>query len=159
MRIIRVNAITKDLFSPYGQLLDIPKGPGRYDYVAKVFNDRELASANLLLVQIEPSNLPIEIAAFERHPHSSQTFIPMKVSKYLIIVCPQSPSGVPDYFKTVAFIVPGDAGINYNPGVWHYPLTVLDNLGSFAALVWEDGGSSDTEWITIPKECCLQIDY
>jgi len=156
--VIQANAITQDLFDPYGQLLDIPRSSGRYDYAANLFSNRELASANLLLVQIEPSHSPIDIVAFERHPHSSQTFVPLEVSKYLVIVCPQAPSGEPDYFETAAFIVPGNAGINYNPGVWHHPLTVLGSLGSFAALVWEDGGSSDTEWIRMPKNCHLQVD-
>jgi len=159
VKIIQVNKITQNLFAPYGQLLDIPRGPGRYDYAAKLFNDRKQASANLLLVQIEPSSLPINIVAFERHPHSSQMFIPLEVSKYLVIVCPQAPSGSPDYFEATAFIVPGNAGINYNPGVWHHPLTVLGSLGSFTALVWEDGGPSDTEWVTIPKNHSLQVNY
>lgn len=159
MRIVEANAITKELFDPYGQLLDIPRGIGRYDYAANLFNNRDAASANLLLVQIEPSSFPKNIVAFERHPHSSQTFIPMEVSKYLVVVCPQDLTGGPNYFEAAAFIVPGNAGINYNPGVWHHPLMTLGSVGSFSALVWEDGGPNDTEWKTIPENCRLQVDH
>ncbi len=70
----------------------------------------------------------------------------------MIIVSPQTSSDNPNISLTEAFVVPGTAGINYNPGVWHHPLTVIDYTGQFAALVWEDGSKDDTEWSVLTSE-------
>lgn len=149
MKIVTARAIDNDSFAPYGQLLDVPPIPGRYDFSAELHNGRTDAAPNLLLARTDVTPLPLDIEAMERHPHSSQTFFPLQAARYLVMVCPAAADGSPDLERLDAFIIGGAQGINYNPGTWHHPLTALDSAASFAALVWENGSAADTEWYTL----------
>lgn len=51
----------------------------------------------------------------------------------------------PDLSTLKAFEVTNPQGISYKPGVWHYPMTALDNQVDFSCLVHEDGSSGDCE--------------
>ena len=145
MRKVIAREVDANTFSAYGTLIDVPSTYGRYDFVAKLNNKRLDAQPNLLLAHIPVSTMPIDVKRMERHVYSSQTFFPLSVSRYLVIVSPSKDDGTPEIEFLEAFIVLGSQGINYNIGTWHYPLTVLDRDASFAALVWEDGSDSDTE--------------
>ena len=56
----------------------------------------------------------------EKHPLGSQAFIPMKESTFLVFVAPQCEK--PNVKKIESFIVPKQTGVNYKPGIWHFPL-------------------------------------
>ncbi|MDP6590088.1 MAG: ureidoglycolate lyase [Alphaproteobacteria bacterium] len=152
MKIVTARPIDNDSFAPYGQLLDVPAGPGRYDFQAELFNGRADARPNLLLASAEASALPLEIERMERHPQSSQAFFPLEAARYIVMVCPDAADGGPDMARLDAFIVGATQGINYNPGIWHHPLTALDGAAKFAALVWENGTEADTEWYSLAPD-------
>jgi ureidoglycolate lyase len=158
MKIITARPIDTDSFAPYGQLLDTPMEPGRYDFQARLFNGRPEATPNLLLARADAAALPLDMAVMERHPHSSQAFFPLQAARYLVMVCPDSGDGGPDTARLDAFLVSGAQGINYNPGTWHHPLTALDSAANFAALVWENGSDADTEWYTLTPEQRVRIE-
>tara|TARA_A100001037_G_scaffold306858_1_gene357416 strand:- start:47891 stop:48373 length:483 start_codon:yes stop_codon:yes gene_type:complete len=149
--------ITKKNFERYGDILDSPKGVGRFDYAAKLMNKRHKASPNLLLAKIKPSLLPMTVKVMEKHEESSQSFFPLDVRKYLVLVCPDKANNEPDIQNMDAFIVTGNQGINYFSGVWHHPLTTIEKTGVFAALVWEDGTPRDTTWHNIPSNLQLSV--
>ena len=56
----------------------------------------------------------------EKHPLSSQAFIPMLNTTFLVFVAPQG--DLPEINKIKSFVIPPQKGINYNPGIWHFPL-------------------------------------
>ncbi len=150
---IRAKSMLSEDFKQYGNVLNTPGNVARLDNAAKLQNKRSHAKPNLLIAKAEPTLFPMTIKKMERHPESSQTFFPLDVKQYLILVCPNSHNNQPNIKKIDAFVVEGNQGINYLPGVWHYPITTLDKTGIFAALVWEDGTSLDTEWYNIaPSE-------
>ena len=60
------------------------------------------------------------INMMEKHPLGSQAFIPMKETTFLCFVAP--PGETPDISKIQSFIIPPKKGINYKPGIWHFPL-------------------------------------
>ena len=157
MKKVLAQEVDANTFSPYGTLIDVPSTYGRYDFSVELNNARLHAQPNLLLAHIPASAMPIEIKRMERHLHSSQTFFPLNVSRYLVVVSPSKDDNTPQIEHLEAFIVSGLQGINYNIGTWHYPLTALDRDASFAALVWEDGSSSDTEWYTSQSQECVQV--
>ncbi|RFU31015.1 hypothetical protein B7463_g5345, partial [Scytalidium lignicola] len=97
---------------------------------------------------------PVEI--LERHPFTTQTFIPLGLSPlengnacYLIIVAPSLPPsqldeqlpapdsatgnptlpgrGLPDLKKIRAFICKGSQGVTYAAGTWHAPMVAIGN--------------------------------
>ncbi|KAK9376585.1 ureidoglycolate hydrolase [Lipomyces chichibuensis] len=85
----------------------------------------------------------------ERHPFSTQTFLPMGVLAdevaYLVIVAENSsgeyPSGdgLPDLKTLRAFVAKGNQAVTYNPGTWHAPMVSLKEVIDFAVLIHENG--------------------
>ena len=62
----------------------------------------------------------MKIDMMEKHPLGSQAFIPMKETTFLSFVAPQGE--FPEISKIECFIIPPKTGINYKPGIWHFPL-------------------------------------
>ncbi len=62
----------------------------------------------------------MNIDMMEKHPLGSQAFVPMKETKFLVFVAPTGKK--PNTKKIKSFIVPKQTGINYKPGIWHFPL-------------------------------------
>jgi len=81
------------------------------------------------------------IDMMEKHPLGSQAFIPMKETTFLCLVA--LPGELPEINKIQSFIIPPKMGINYKPGVWHFPLIstedtdflVIDRKGSGKNLI------------------------
>ena len=63
---------------------------------------------------------PMKIDMMEKHPLGSQAFIPMKETTFLTFVAPAG--DFPEINKIQSFIIPPKTGINYKPGIWHFPL-------------------------------------
>ncbi len=144
--------LTAEAFKPFGELVDAPDAGGksanggtarRHDHIGTLATHRPHAKANLCTVRCAPVAFPLEMKLLEQHPHSSQTFVPMVVSRYLVAVAPTGPDGLPDQTGLMAFIATAGQGINYHAGTWHHPLVVLDAPAQFAMLVWEDGSKED----------------
>ena len=84
---------------------------------------------------------PMKIDMMEKHPLGSQAFIPMKETTFLSFVAPAGES--PEINKIQSFIIPPKTGINYKPGIWHFPLIstedtdflVIDRKGSGKNLI------------------------
>jgi len=52
--------------------------------------------------------------------------IPMKETIFLAFVAP--PGNTPEINNIQSFIIPPKMGINYKPGVWHFPLISTENV-------------------------------
>lgn len=148
---ITAEAITAEAFAPFGQVFARPAEAGRLDPQLTLENGRPDAQPMLTLIRVAPKQLPLEVTLLERHPHSSQTFVPVHVDRYLVIVAPKQLDGRPDLAKVRAFIVAGDQGVNYRLDTWHHGLTVIDNEGEFAVWMWNDGSDADTEFLTLSE--------
>ncbi|KAK6198929.1 Dal3 protein [Scheffersomyces amazonensis] len=87
----------------------------------------------------------------ERHPFSTQTFLPLgqkaQQASYLVIVTKSDPStSLPDPTELKAFICYGNQSITYGVGTWHAPMVVIDeNVPhiDFAVLIHENGISEE----------------
>ena len=101
--------------------------------------------------------LPMRATVLERHPYSSQTFIPIRVSRYLVTVAPDKPDGSPDLDRARCFLADGSQGITYSRGIWHHAMTVLDETAEMAVLMWCDGSGEDEELreLDVPIEISL----
>ena len=69
---------------------------------------------------------PMKIDMMEKHPLGSQAFVPMSETKFLVFVAPKGKK--PNTKKIESFIVPKLNGINYKPGIWHFPLISTKNM-------------------------------
>ena len=147
---LRVQNLTPAAYAPYGEVLSAPSVPGREYFDCSLANARADAWPSLSVVLKLPiERLPIEADLFERHEFSSQTFVPLDVSRWLIVVCPHASSGGPDVSRAVAFLAGPDQGITYGMNVWHHGLTVLDRPARFAVFMWRNGSAGDEEFVHV----------
>jgi ureidoglycolate lyase len=106
--------------------------------------------------QVESGQRQFEIRLLERHSFSTQVFIPMSGTERFLIVVARG-GDRPDLSTLRAFVVSGQQGISYRPGIWHHPLVAMDKPSSFACLVWEDGTASDCEVLDLSPPLTIQL--
>jgi ureidoglycolate lyase len=99
----------------------------------------------LAVYRCRPQALPLAVRLVERHPHSSQTFLPLTALRFLVVVLESAADGTPATQTAAAFLATAGQGITYARGVWHSPLIALDRAADFAMLMWETGRGDDTE--------------
>lgn len=154
--LITAQPLTPAAFEPFGQVLTAPEIPDGSTDGAVLSNLRAAAEPSLNLIRIEPSSLPLTATVLERHPFSSQSFMPMTVSRYVVMVAPGLDDETPDISKLKVFIAVSGQGISYNPNTWHHGLTVLDSPADFAVFMWNDGGPADTEFLKLKESFQVQ---
>ncbi|TXN79370.1 ureidoglycolate lyase [Methylobacterium sp. WL8] len=148
MRTIPIEPVDEAALRPFADLLVAPDSGPRQDHASPIENFRVGVAANLALIRSEPFAGLMPLTRLERHPHSSQAFLPLAVEAYLVVVAPDR-DGRPDESAIRAFRVPGHAGVNYRAGAWHAHLTTLSTPGTFAMLVHEDGTREDCVFAAI----------
>ena len=142
--------LTREAFAPFGDVIDVPDVPGRTYYEDALGNLRPGAHASLSVsLKPETPDRPLKAELLERHEFSSQTFMPLDVARWLIVVAPHAKAGGPELAQVKAFIATGKQGITYKANTWHHGLTVLDRPGSFAVFMWRDGGKGDEEFVPV----------
>jgi ureidoglycolate lyase len=147
---IQPQPLTAEAFAPFGEVIDAPSEPGRTYYEEALGNLRPSARPSLsLAVRAETPDRPLKAEMLERHEFSSQTFVPVDVGRWLIVVAPHAGSGGPDLAGLKAFIATGQQGVTYRPNTWHHGLTVLDKPGRFAVFMWRVGGKGDEEFVPV----------
>lgn len=154
-RVLRAKKLTAEAFAPYGQVVgaglveavDANQGTAaRFNRVAELVNLRTEAKANVAVFRSTPVALPFRVKLLEKHPCSTQMFVPMACERYLVMVAPRVESAgvdAPDPARIEVFEARAGLGINYAPGVWHHPILALDRAADFLMVAWEDGSASD----------------
>lgn len=146
--------LSAEAFAPFGRVVSAGLQPGapanqgtavRFDFCAELRSTRPEAKANLAVFRSVARTLPHDVLLLERHPCSTQVFLPMLVSRYLVCVAPTRPDGGPELAGLRAFICLPGQGVAYAPGTWHQPMVALDAPGEFAMLAWEEGTPLDCE--------------
>ena len=152
-KIIIPKKVSKQNFSSYGDIIstegitpiDINAGYAkRYDNLANINTSKENGESIISIFSAIKRTFPMKIDMMEKHPLGSQAFIPMKETIFLAFVAPSGDK--PNLDKLESFIVPKGIGINYNPGIWHFPLIstedmnflVVDRKGSGNNLIIEN---------------------
>ncbi len=146
--------LTPAAFAPFGDVIAAGRGAGRdtnlgtavrFDWTTVLENTRPQAQANLAVFRSTAQALPFRLTLLERHPCSSQVFLPMVCTRFLICVAPDRPDGGPDPRGLRAFVCGPGEGIAFRRGVWHHPILALDGPAEFGMLAWEDGSPRDCE--------------
>jgi ureidoglycolate lyase len=151
-RVISVEPLTPEGFAPFGDVVSAGLRAGasanqgtavRFDWAARLVNERPDARPNLSVFRSIARTLPLSITLLEKHPRSTQAFLPLICGRILVIVAPTSADGTPELAGLRAFVALPGQGINYGVGVWHHPIVALDAPAELAMLAWEDGGVED----------------
>ena len=128
-KIIKPIKISRTNFNTYGDLIstddinpiDINEGYAkRFDNLADLNPSNDDGKTIVSIFSSLKRTFPMTVDMMEKHPLGSQAFIPMKETTFLCFVAP--PRKSPDINKIQSFIVPPKNGINYKPGIWHFPL-------------------------------------
>ncbi|KAG0235534.1 Allantoicase [Actinomortierella wolfii] len=107
------------------------------------------AQANIAIFQCyQPLAKPeVGVKLLERHPYSSQMFVPMGGDGnggYVVVVAKDKyRDGTPDLSTLKAFTVKNSQGINYKPNVWHHPMIVTGKPVTFLTITHESGVAKD----------------
>ena len=96
------------------------------------------------------------VRLLERHPGSTQMFVPMTAPRYAVLVAPALPDGAPDLAGLRAFAFASHQAVNYDAGTWHHPMIALDAPSDFVMLAWEDGTAGDCVEHPLPEGVVLE---
>jgi len=116
----------------------------RFDDVVALENRRDPKTCALKTKVFRSRPVAFEhrtLALLEKHPLSTQLFIPMNASRFIALVA--LGADTPDLSTLAAFVAEGPQGISYSPGVWHHPMLTLDSQTDFVVMVHEDGSPND----------------
>ena len=133
--IIKPKKITKKKFQKFGDLISVKKikpininngYAKRFDNLCKINTSSKKGKTIMSIFSAKKRKFPMNIKMMEKHPLGSQAFIPMKETTFLVFVAPKGKR--PNTKKIESFIVPKQTGINYKPGIWHFPLISTKNM-------------------------------
>ena len=82
------------------------------------------------------TRLPLNIPFLERHPNGSQAIFPLCKQTMIVVVAPVGDTISLNSIR--AFYSNGTQGINFHPGVWHFPIIALEPDQAF--LIVDRGG-------------------
>lgn len=146
--IVTPTKLTKEEFAVYGDVVEVNEQANhfsindgftkRYNDLAKIDVDSNHGKTLVNIFRSTPLALPIVIKKMERHPLSSQSFIPLGQQPYLVVV---APAGEFNENAIKIFIASSSQGVNYHAGTWHHFSLALNQVSDF--LVIDRGGDGD----------------
>ncbi|KAJ1920393.1 Allantoicase [Mycoemilia scoparia] len=165
----KTDFLTPEAFAPYGQVIQFKGNKNvvtanqgtakRANYVANLVNERDgfkvanvpMAEPNMCIFSSQPRPVQggkLDLKVLERHPHSTQVFVPIKQTGvkdlnpdepcYIVVVADNGPDDKPVMSSIKAFVATGTQGINYNHNTWHSPMVCINKVVDFLVLVWEN---------------------
>ena len=131
---LEIKKITRENFFKYGQL--ISTNESKYENInnnttknfydladIEVYGNDNQARINIF--KAKKRNFPLEIDMLENHPFSSQTFMPLQKTSFIVVVAPIAK--IPNINLIEAFYILPYQGINFKSKVWHFPLIALED--------------------------------
>ncbi|MEO5758372.1 MAG: ureidoglycolate lyase [Mesorhizobium sp.] len=135
--VISIEALTREAFAPFGDVID-DTGPLAFPTnggTATRIHELGLADCTadggrtlLSMFRTDRPTVPEFLTLMERHPISSQAFVPLGGERMIAVVA--QPGRSPAAADLRAFVSNGRQGVNYHRGTWHYPLITVD-AGTF----------------------------
>ena len=133
--IIKPKKITRKNFQKFGDLISVKKKKSinindgyakRFDNLCRINTSSKKGKTIMSIFSAKKRKFPMNIKMMEKHPLGSQAFVPMNETTFLVFVAPKGKR--PNTKKIESFIVPKQSGINYKPGIWHFPLISTKNM-------------------------------
>lgn len=161
--LVKPKALNKADFLPFGDVIEaddlaqhftINDGfTERYHDLAEVDVSQNGGKTLINIFRSTPLAKPIAIKMMERHPLSSQAFMPLGNEPYLVVVAPK---GEFDISKLEVFVAQSNQGVNYHAGTWHHYCLALNQQSNF--LVVDRGGKGENcDVITLDGSIVVDI--
>jgi ureidoglycolate lyase len=151
--------LTAKAFAPFGDVIETSVGAvtedmnsarfQRFNALATVDHDRQVNTIISIANCLNATQLPYKITLMERHPLSSQAFIPLGHFSFVVVVAPAGATVDPEHI--CAFRTNGEQGINYHRGIWHMPLIAFEHGQKFLIVdADESRPNCNEEWLAQP---------
>lgn len=161
---VQIQPLTQENFSAFGDVIEkenhdffsINQGlTQRYHAlsVAQITGDH-VAVGMSIFHNLCATQIPFKIEMLERHPHGSQSFIPLQQQKFIIIVALPLDQKQPNEQQIYAFLSNGKQGVTYHQGVWHHPLITLEAESEFL-VVDRIGGGQNCDVHPLARSCWI----
>lgn len=130
---VPVAPLTREAFGPFGDVIDDTGETVFSTNDGTALRIHELGIADcqaeggrtlFSIFRMKRPSVPEAVRLMERHPISSQAFVPLGVVRFVALVA--RPGTRPRASDLRAFVTNGRQGVNYRCGTWHYPLIALD---------------------------------
>ncbi|MCZ4345593.1 ureidoglycolate lyase [Devosia neptuniae] len=147
--------LNAEALAPYVSVLAASDGKARA--IPEVHMTGDVPGAHALTILCpQPVAGPVLIATMERHPHSNQSFLPIRSGRWLVVVAPTAADGSPDVSGAMAFVAGPEDAICIYQNVWHAGLTVLDSPGEFGMIMWKAENGADGEVSTLVEPIAIE---
>ncbi len=166
VRILDTEPLTAEAFARFGNVIGTRGGHDErtinYGYTTAWYDLADIDVARddgrplVRLFETRPMARPVRIRTMERHPLGSQLFMPLSVSRWLMVVAER---GNFDAKTLRAFLIGPDQGVNLRPGVWHHFSLALDTPARFLVLDREGPGVHTEEHdLTEAEQVLIDVD-
>lgn len=159
MRALRPKPLTAEAFARFGDVIEA-RGASRLINESHAKRYHDLAGLDLLadggrpIVSIfhsTPPAYPFAIREMERHPKSTQAFMPLSGRPFLVVA---APPGVFDESAIEAFVASPEQGINLHKGVWHHFNLALEAESAFL-VIDRDAADENTDAVKLSAPILL----
>ena len=146
--ILKPAALTAEAFEPFGDVIEIRDRRSRWINEGTCERFDDVAQPDLLAAGGRPMisifraaarQLPFQVKVLERHPLSSQAFMPLDGLPFLVVVA--EAGDAPLCGRIRAFRSSGIQGVNFRRNTWHHALLALERTSHF--LVIDRGGPGE----------------
>lgn len=145
-----------DAFAEFGDI--IHHGSSGRHYVPGAFDTAAGAAPRLWVNSLRATRASdIVLSELERHPHSSQSFIPLGSACCLAVVARDGADGRPDPDQVRAFVVAPGRGVCYRRGTWHHGFISLDQPSEVAVIMALTDRPDDTEVRPLPAPVRVRV--
>jgi ureidoglycolate lyase len=140
-RTLKPLPLTRERFLPFGDVIEAHGArPGtmnsarfeRFDDLCSVDTGAHGRASVSIARCRSATPLPYRFDVVERHPLSSQAFVPLAPARFVVVVAPPGESVEADELR--AFVTNGRQGVNYHRGTWHMPLIAFETGQAFLVI-------------------------
>lgn len=163
MRQLPVEPLQASSFAPYGEVIEVGQAREqrlinygntvRFHDLARLELDADEGRSLVSIFRSTPLARPIALKVMERHPLSSQAFIPLSPHPYLVVVAGVGPL---DPLNLRAFLAQPHQGVNYRKGCWHHYSLALEATSDFL-VIDRDGPGDNCQEVFLEEE--IVLDY
>ena len=157
-QVVTIEPLTAASFAPFGIVVAHAGAARRHYFPEALEHSPEAAQASFWVSRVDAvTHLPLAVTMMERHPHTAQTFLPLRGGRYLAVVAASDRQGRPDLATTRAFLATRNQGVTYHRDVWHCGMTVLDAPSEFAVLMHKTGRDDDDVFLDLPRPFSIEL--
>lgn len=151
--------LTAEAFAPFGDVIEARGDALAINYGAtQRFHDladldcaAEGGRAAVSIFRSTPPAFPFAVKVMERHPLSSQAFVPLSGRPFLVMVAPK---GDFDRAAVRAFLAAPGQGVNFARGTWHHFNLALEAESDFL-VIDRDGDGANCDEVTLDPPLML----